>query len=166
MKLNELFEADREYTVPDEEWEWSPDEAPRVDGDQFIDRSETGMSFFDNLMQNPMYHRNYKGYEYSIEAMTPKEYFDAISKARGRSANLRGQEKELAEEYAAKMLDGEKFPMPTLRYNSEGYLDQEGRHRAYAAMLAGADHIPVMIVKELPSEKRSALSMDWIKGRR
>lgn len=56
--------------------------------------------------------------------------------------NSSGVDKNKVNEYVTKFKNGEKAPMPVLNVLKQG---QEGRHRAFAAKLAGIETIPVLI---------------------
>lgn len=66
---------------------------------------------------------------------------------------LSTREQASIDEYAQRMLAGEKAPTPYLNYNTS---NQEGLHRALAAMKAGIDVIPVMVEGNPPS-----YGLDW-----
>ena len=66
---------------------------------------------------------------------------------------LSSREQASIDEYAQRMLAGEKAPTPYLNYETS---NQEGLHRALAAMKAGIDVIPVMVEGNPPS-----YGLDW-----
>lgn len=86
-----------------------------------------------------------------IAEMTPEEYLLLCGKYGWKNTydnvvdiydNLSQSSKELIGEYARRMKAGEKAPMPVLNVKHTG---QEGRHRAFAAIEAGINTIPVLI---------------------
>lgn len=90
------------------------------------------------------YLRNGKGV---ICEMTPKEYlercaFEIFDEATMESC-VGAIDEEVAQGYAKQMREGVRFHLPYLNYRQSG---QEGRHRAYAAYLAGIEKIPVLII--------------------
>lgn len=83
-----------------------------------------------------------------IAEMTPTEYLRQSAKLHGTSVGHEGNFMDNAkcEKYAKMMKQGVKFHLPVLDY---AYNQQEGRHRAKAALMVGIDKIPVLIVKDL-----------------
>ena len=82
-----------------------------------------------------------------IAEMSPAEYlkrcaYQVFENATIESTLAAINEKNV-DEYAKKMESGEKFDMPYLNLKKG---EQEGRHRAAAAMKAGIEKIPVLIV--------------------
>ena len=82
-----------------------------------------------------------------IAEMSPAEYlkrcaYQVFENATIESTLAAINEKNV-DEYAKKMESGEKFDMPYLNLKKG---EQEGRHRAAAAMKAGIEKIPVLVV--------------------
>lgn len=100
------------------------------------------------MLQAPEYFRTRKGYEFEIVQMSPAEYMLKASDILDGDVEdvVRSRDKKISQEYAQKMMDGEKFPMPVLDYSRNG--GQEGLHRAIAASLIGLSRIPVMVVHD------------------
>ena len=89
------------------------------------------------------------GYNYvEIVEMSPEEYLASCAKNEGVGIDevLAGIDRpQNIVNYAERMLNGEKAPMPYLDLKTHG---QEGRHRALSAKLAGIDKIPVLILSD------------------
>ena len=91
-----------------------------------------------------------------VAEMSPKEYlercaFDIFDKGTLESTAA-AVDITNVNKYADQMEAGEQFAVPYLNYSSQ---NQEGRHRALAAMLNGYDKIPVVIVgKPDPTAER------------
>ena len=98
----------------------------------------TDMSFYDSLLAKR---------EAKLEWMSPEDYMREVTKGFGRDFEYmaRIKDKDLAREYAAAMGAGSKFPVGLLegRGLPKGQFQQEGFHRAWAAMLRGEREIPV-----------------------
>ena len=85
-----------------------------------------------------------------IAEMTPDDYLLLCGKyGWGKTFNSvediynsSGVDKNKVNEYVTKFKNGEKAPMPVLNVLKQG---QEGRHRVFAAKLAGIETIPVLI---------------------
>ena len=129
--------------------------------------STTNMPTYDDMMKMPEYHRDKKGWVFTIMHMSPDEYinevyrywkhFGALQPHDDMQTLDRRQSPKLVDRYAAKMKQGEKFPMPVLDHRShmgwgsdkkEKSFSQEGLHRAYAAKKLGVTQMPVMVVDD------------------
>jgi len=82
-----------------------------------------------------------------VVEMSPKEYLERCAFEIFTNSTLEntvaGTEAYKVNKYADLMENGEKFPIPYLDYATE---NQEGRHRALAAMMNGVETIPVAII--------------------
>lgn len=109
--------------------------------------NSTGMPFYDEMMDNPEYFERAKRLLSNLTMMSPKEYVSRCAEGfkKTKSQIIDQRDKNLAMEYAQKMLDGEKFPILTLDY-TRGDFSQEGLHRAMAAFAAKIPEVPVLIV--------------------
>ena len=118
--------------------------------------TQTGMPTFDDMIEKPEYFRDAKRKEFEIVTMSPDEYieravsgFDKFAGERNvtRDTLMRSRDPALIDEYAKALMAGDEFPMVVLDY-TRGDFSQEGLHRAAAALKAGMDEIPVMIVND------------------
>lgn len=125
----------------------------------------TGMPMYDDMLKANDYLKNYfreeKGITFKVTSMDPAEYIASVSKARDIPVERLRATREASKiaEYAKQMKKegSRKFPILTLDYarfppgtrpGSRGkYLSQEGLHRAFAAIDAGVDRVPVLVVK-------------------
>lgn len=122
-------------------------------------KRETGMPFYDEMLEKPSYFEEAKGIIWMIQDMSPDEYIrrciEGFKQHQSYSGDIfRAKDKARAEKYARLMLAGEKFPMLTLNYIRLDFT-QEGFHRAWAAKLAGYDTVPVMVIDNTAEEKKA-----------
>lgn len=95
------------------------------------------------------YNRDYKGQESKVILVDPNEYTRVLT--RDPSSNTSADTAKNIEfdsktnKYVQDMQNGDKFPVPYIKYNKSGFDGQEGRHRAMAAARAGYDKIPVAV---------------------
>jgi hypothetical protein len=95
-------------------------------------------------MEHPIYFMIEKRYIFELIFMNPKQYIHTIAQGFGVSyddAMGGAYSEERAKKYAEEMKGGAKFP---IGYYVDGKGDQEGRHRAAAAMILGCKQIPVI----------------------
>lgn len=103
------------------------------------------------------YYRDYKGLETKVILVEPGEYNRALVRVQGTNTDARvldniEQEYDKIREYADAMNNGDKFPIPFIKYDANGkFAGQEGRHRDIAAERAGLNKIPVAL--SVPSGK-------------
>ena len=85
----------------------------------------------------------------TLKYISPKQYIYAIARGFG---NLSYEDAtahvnwDNVDKYAEAMESGSKFP---IGYYREGESDQEGRHRALAAMKLGCEAMPVIVIEDL-----------------
>lgn len=114
---------------------------------KFFNINETGMSDYDDILNNPIDNSDNKNLAFIIKWMRPSEYIyrcakDIFRVNYNRLFNHRNDYK--IKKYSDMMKNGIKFDMPMLNYAMKS---QEGLHRAIAAMNINKDNlIPVMIV--------------------
>ena len=96
-------------------------------------------------MVNPIYFMIQKGEINSLIYISPKQYIYKIADGFGglsyEDAMGGAYSDVTAKGYAEDMKNGSKFP---IGYFVEGQPDQEGRHRASAAMILGCTAIPII----------------------
>jgi len=118
----------------------------------------TGLATYDDIIRDPEYYREKKNINSFYVKMYPKMY--AIHSKQGFKGMDGGDfipEEKLVFEYAKKVLDGSRMPLPYLRYElvdskrigEYTSFGQEGRHRAQVANLLGVHKMPVLIVTGL-----------------
>jgi len=135
----------------------------------FFDKTTTDMPFYDDLiksLEGDNYKRDYfreqKGLESAMTEMSPDEYMSLVDQEFSSDV-MNGVDPAKVSDYAEKMRAGEQFPTLTLDYTRGKRLSQEGRHRALAAKQAGANSVPVLMVKPtLDEAKRLGVSLDDI----
>jgi len=95
-------------------------------------------------MEHPLYFMIEKRLISELEFISPKQYIHNIARGFGTSYDdaIGGAYLEdKAKKYAEDMKNGSKFP---IGYYVDNKPDQEGRHRAMAAMILGCKQIPVI----------------------
>ncbi len=98
---------------------------------------------------HPVYHMLEKLKKQTLKYISPKQYIYAIARGFG---NLSYEDAtahvnwDNVDKYAEAMESGSKFP---IGYYREGESDQEGRHRALAAMKLGCEAMPVIVIEDL-----------------
>jgi hypothetical protein len=95
-------------------------------------------------MEHPIYFMIEKRSIFELEFISPKQYIYNIARGFGTSyddAMGGAYSEDKAKKYAEDMKNGSKFP---IGYYVENKADQEGRHRAAAAMILGCKQIPVI----------------------
>ncbi len=127
---------------------------PFCDGSKYFlsidENTNTGYDQLPDIIHEPMRTNALitKGILASIVPMTADQYLTNCSKARGHKPAI--PENEYAainpgkiDDIAEKMKNGNKFPIPIINY---AYGNQDGRHRALAALKIGVKRIPVIVI--------------------
>tara|TARA_Y100000385_G_scaffold7527_1_gene8035 strand:+ start:1429 stop:2019 length:591 start_codon:yes stop_codon:yes gene_type:complete len=108
--------------------------------------------------EHPAYYMLEKLKKEKLKYISPKQYIYAIARGFG---NLSYEDAtahvnwDNVDKYAEAMESGSKFP---IGYYREGESDQEGRHRALAAMKLGCEVMPVIVIKDLDRELADELA--------
>jgi len=100
-------------------------------------------------LEHPIYSMIEKHQIEEIEYISPKQYLYNIANGFGLSYDdvlNSAYSDEKAKRYAEDMKKGDKFPIGYYKVNKA---DQEGRHRAVAAMILGCKQIPVVKKEEI-----------------
>ena len=117
-----------------------------------IFQDKTGVSYYDDMIDNPDYFKRAKRLSFKIKKMRPDDYFKEASKIHGVSLEHEYQmlrDKDL-KAYVEWTKQGSKMPLPYLHYGEHG--GQEGRHRTAVAKKLGKNRIPVMTVSRMKEE--------------
>lgn len=116
---------------------------------KYFKKDDTGMPFYNGLIKNPDYHRDYKKVQGEIVIMSPDEYLDRCAKIFGisRARSDQAIDFDRAIDIAKKVRDsGSKLPLPVLDYKT---MNQEGRHRAIMAKRLKLNKMPVLVVTKV-----------------
>lgn len=127
-----------------------------TDGDDYFDR-DTDASFYNDILRKQLYMFWAKGYWGTVMYMTPDTYYDKCARMQRttREDQIYYVDKDVAQKYMEKMLDGEKFPMPYIDFSAKR---QEGRHRSYAIKMINPDiKIPVLCVYDRQQDRKMIL---------
>lgn len=139
-KLREIKQKEHDKQSKDIHLEHTKD-ATSNDYEGFTTKT-TGTSYYDDYL-------NGEKNGGRIAEMSPKEYLQRCAYQIFDSATIESTIAALddknVKKYAEQMKSGTKFDMPYLNFASG---QQEGRHRAAAAMQLGIDKIPVLVVGE------------------
>lgn len=114
--------------------------------------------------ENPIYYAINKREINQLEYIKPKQYIYAIARGFGISyddAMGHAYNDEKADKYAEMMKSGSKAP---IGYYVDGQSDQEGRHRASAAMKLGCEFIPVVKIEKNLSNQYITNYVSELKG--
>lgn len=139
-----------------------------VSGKDLFDKNHTGMSFYDDFINNLSYMQKNKNLTAKIVELTPKEYFEGCADIFGTSYQHQidqiKADKDIIEKLKRVILVAKRrFPTTFLDYAKQ---TQEGRHRMYvAAELTSWDtKFPVMIIdyynKDLQKEIENKRQQD------
>ncbi len=139
-KLREIKKKEHDKQVKDIHFQ-PPADASSDDYEGFTTKT-TGTSAYDDYL-------NGEKHGGRIAEMSPAEYLQRCAYQVFEDATIESTlaaiDESNVEKYADMMKNGTKFDMPYLNFMSG---QQEGRHRAAAAMQAGIDKIPVLVVGE------------------
>ena len=139
------------YLDPEEKfWDYRTKE---VDGDQYIDETRNEIGWVRDLLDDPKYYEQRKGYTARIVEMTPEEYFQECAKIFGNS--VENQKRQTAADKTT--LDHltqvitkykKRFPIPFINIKDR---TQEGRHRMYVLgeLLGWDKKFPVLIIQDI-----------------
>ena len=115
----------------------------------YFKKDSTGMPFYDEMIDNPDYYREKKGYDSKIVMMSPTEYMKSNAKIHKStySAQVDNLDQDRIVEIADKIKSsGSKMPILVLDFARN---EQEGRHRSQIAKRLGLTEIPVLVVNKL-----------------
>lgn len=125
-----------------------------------LDKEAYNRQYFDALDKTPenapgnyaslrdYYNKN--KWEVSVIEMSPKDYLYNSYSNKLDEWDKYSAIQEVAKDasigkYAEQMRNGDRFPIVSIDYDDNGWLGQEGRHRALAAQQNGVDTIPVLV---------------------
>ena len=139
------------YLDPEEKfWDYRTKE---VDGDQYIDETRNEISWVRDLLDDPEYYEQRKGYTARIVEMTPEEYFKHCAELFGNSVeNQKRQtsaDKDTLDHLTQVITKYKKrFPIPFINIKDR---TQEGRHRMYVLgeLLGWDKKFPVLIIQDI-----------------
>ena len=134
---------------------------------KYFSDSECSSNYFKDIIRGNTtyldYFIEYKGIVPVIAEMSPQEYINRASKAFKKSPKeVEEQRRKVDNGYSVEdikklMQEGKDFVIPYLDYTN-GYIGQEGLHRAIAAKDLGADKIPVLVMYSTEYDP-----MNWVK---
>ena len=113
---------------------------------KYFKKDSTGMPFYDEMIDNPDYYREKKGFDSKIVMMSPAEYMKGSAKIHKStySAQVDNLDSDRIIEIADKIKSsGSKMPILVLDYARN---DQEGRHRSQIAKKLGLTEVPVLVI--------------------
>lgn len=144
---------------------------------EFIDEKTTDMPYYDGMIQDPKYYWKEKGKKYRILMVDRNSFESLLADGFGvpqAEIPLRLSSSHI-EKYKHAMLGGEKFPIPVLEYSVSwvdffgkkkekptAHFSEEGHHRVVAAIQAGMEKVPVMIVLPVEYEDFKVLKKSGI----
>lgn len=132
---------------------WPQNNYPSCDGSKYFhDIADTNIDYGnikDILHSGKQQLLLTQGIVVDVEPMTSEQYLEQCSVVRGHRPSLPENEHACVnpgkiDHYAQLMKKGEKFPLPMLNYV---FGNQDGRHRALAALANHASKIPVITFK-------------------
>lgn len=117
-----------------------------LDGKEFVKASQKDYDGFNTESTVSKVKEAVKSGEAQLVEMSPREYLERCAiQVFGESVedSVKGISPENSSMYADKMKEGTKFEVPYLDLKGK---EQEGRHRAVAAMINGIEKIPVIVI--------------------
>ena len=139
------------YLDPEEKfWDYRTKE---VEPGQYIDTTRNEIRWVDDMLEDPAYYEEKKGYTGRIIEMSPEDYFKECAELFGSS--IEAQKRQIAAD--TDVLDKliqvikkyhKRFPIPYINIKDR---TQEGRHRMYVlGELFGWDKkVPVLIIQDV-----------------
>lgn len=116
---------------------------------KYFKKDSTGMPFYDEMIDNPDYYREKKGYDSKIVMMSPADYMKGSAKIHGSdyTRQLQMADPATVDDIVTKIKStGSKMPILVLDYARK---EQEGRHRSQIARKLGLTEVPVLIVNKV-----------------
>lgn len=151
----EKCSLDEAYLDPEEKfWDYRTKE---ISGNQYIDTTRNEIRWVDDMLEDPEYYRERKGYISKIIEMSPKEYFEVCAELFGTS--VEAQKRQIAADTS--ILDNltqvikkykKRFPIPFINIKDR---TQEGRHRMYVLgeLLGWDKKFPVLIIQDINNKR-------------
>ncbi len=121
---------------------------PKCDCCKYFDMESAFLGRFGG-MEHPIYFMLDKDEIHELEYINPKQYIHNIARGFGLSYDdaLGGAyNEEKARKFAERAKGGSKIP---IGYYVDNKPDQEGRHRAMAAMMLGCSYMPVVKIEKI-----------------
>jgi hypothetical protein len=124
-----------------------------VDTPSFVTDFTTDAQIAEAIRENP---ERFEGKLERIETvMTPQEFLARVQDQFGERDSMEGVEQDVVDGYVESMRNGDVFPAGFLGYvRKDGATsnDHGGRHRALAAIEAGVESMPVVVVRNATGE--------------
>ncbi|MDD4987172.1 MAG: hypothetical protein PHQ43_15650, partial [Dehalococcoidales bacterium] len=122
----------------------APETKPKA---EVFSRTDTGMPGYNEMLEKPDYQREWRGREFAVVDMSPKDYLERVTEMHGTTLQrTRETAHGPTQDWLKQQFDeGKPIPMAVLDYKAE---TQEGRARAVFAEKQGLKTIPVMVVWE------------------
>lgn len=147
----ERYALDEAYLDSEEQfWDYRTKE---ISGDHYIDTTRNEIRWVDDMLEDPEYYREKKGYISKIIGMSPEEYFEVCAELFNTS--VEAQKRQIAADKG--VLDNltqvikkykKRFPIPFINIKDR---TQEGRHRMYVLgeLLGWDKKFPVLIIQDV-----------------
>lgn len=128
-----------------------------ISGNQYIDTTRNEIRWVDDMLEDPEYYKEKKGYISKIIEMSPEEYFEVCAELFGTS--IESQKRQIAADTG--VLDNltqvikkykKRFPIPFINIKDR---TQEGRHRMYVLgeLLGWDKKFPVLIIQDVNNKR-------------